>query len=153
MKKLLASLLCLVSPLTQADRLPLPADTPAIYREECGSCHLPYPPQLLSQNDWHKLMQKLQQHFGTDAGLNSDAASQITTFLVSNAGKSPALSSNSAPPRISHSAWFQREHRKISASQWQAPTVKSPANCEGCHRQAANGSFSEREIRLPESTK
>lgn len=149
MKKLLASLLCIASSLAQADRLPLPAETPAAYREECGSCHLPYPPQLLHKDDWQKLMQNLQQHFGADAGLEAGPARQISGFLNRHGGKSPSLGNSSTLPRISQSNWFQREHRKIKARQWQSPAIKSPANCEACHRQAANGSFSEREIRLP----
>lgn len=149
MKKLLASLLCIASSLAQADRLPLPAETPAAYREECGSCHLPYPPQLLHKDDWQKLMQNLQQHFGTDAGLEAGPARQISGFLTRHGGKSPPLGNSGPLPRISQSNWFQREHRKINVRQWQSPAIKSPANCEACHRQAANGSFSEREICLP----
>lgn len=46
MKKLIFALLAAFTVPALADRLPLPADTPASYRDECGSCHLAYPPAL-----------------------------------------------------------------------------------------------------------
>jgi len=46
--------------------------------------------------------------------------------------------------------WFQREHRKVSAADWKDAKVKTPANCAACHTQAAEGSYREREIVMPD---
>ena len=40
------------------------------WRNECGTCHVAYPPGLLTAPDWRKLMGGLERHFGTDASLD-----------------------------------------------------------------------------------
>ena len=44
-----------------------------VYKEECGSCHMAYPPGLLPARSWTKVMSGLDNHFGDNAEL--DAAS------------------------------------------------------------------------------
>ena len=48
-----------------ADRVPLPANAPAGYQAECGSCHMAYQPALLSAHDWRRTLAGLKDHFGT----------------------------------------------------------------------------------------
>ncbi len=133
-----------------ADRLPLPAGTPASYKAECGSCHLAYPPALLSSGDWRRTMGGLKEHFGSDAAVDPKIGQEIGAFLERHAGNAGKLGSAGEPPRISQTAQFIREHRKIPAKFWQDPRVKSAANCEGCHRGAAEGRYSEHDIAIPE---
>lgn len=153
MKKIIfLSLIACALPVL-ADRLPLPTDTPASYAEECGSCHLPYPPALLRAEDWEKLMSKLDRHFGTEATVDRRTQGEILNFLTRHAGKPERLGPNSELPRISQSRWFRREHGRLEAQLWSSPGVKSAANCEACHPNAAAGSFNEHEIRLPRIAK
>ena len=49
-------------------RARLPAN--ATYRDECGSCHVAYPPGLLPAVSWQRLMSDLPRHYGTDASLD-----------------------------------------------------------------------------------
>ncbi len=137
-----------------ADRLPLPPDTPASYRNECGTCHLAYPPQLLPAADWRQLMQTLDRHFSSDATVDRKTSEEISRFLNRHAGSSKARSqpaiSNDALPRISQTARFERKHREIPSRFWRDTRVQSPANCEACHRNAAQGQFSEHDIALRE---
>lgn len=134
-----------------ADRLPLPANTPAAYRAECGSCHLAYPPALLSADDWRMLMGKLDRHFASDATLDPKTAGQLTTFLINNAGQPGRLGKqNRDPPRITQTGRFIRKHHEIPARLWRDPRIKSAANCEACHPGAANGHFGEHDITIPE---
>ncbi|MBK7901427.1 MAG: diheme cytochrome c [Azonexus sp.] len=123
------------------------------YREECGSCHVPYPPQMLSARSWRLLMSGLDKHFGSDASLESGKSAQIAAYLAANAGQPDTRETPASSPRITQSAWFLREHRDghdgLSAAVWRSPAVKSPANCGACHRGAADGSYREGEIRLP----
>ena len=133
-----------------ADRVPLPANAPASYQAECASCHMAYQPALLSANDWRRTMAGLKEHFGTDAAVDSPAGQEIASFLERNAGNASKLGSAGEPPRISQTARFVRKHRKISAKYWKDPRVKSVANCEACHRGAAEGNYSEHDILIPE---
>ncbi|MGE5471015.1 MAG: cytochrome C [Bacteroidota bacterium] len=133
-----------------ADRLPLPADTPASYRSECGSCHLAYPPALLSAADWRRTMARLNDHFGSDAEPGPAQKQQIAAFLERQAGDARRLGNAGEPPHITKTARFIRKHDEIPARFWRDPRIKSAANCEACHTHAANGRFSEHDIAIPE---
>lgn len=149
-KALLPILLAMLAGPALADKLPLPSDTPESYRTECGSCHLAYPPSLLGSNDWQRLLGSLDRHFGTDAAVDGKNAQEIANFLGRHAGRPDRAAPVGEPPRISRTAWFSRKHHEIPKRYWTDPRVKSPANCEGCHRGAANGRFSEHDIAIPE---
>lgn len=135
--------------LALADRLPLPADTPAAYREECGSCHLPFPPTLLSAADWKRTLASLAKHFGSDASVPTATRDVLDRFLASHAGTSSRLEGAGDPPRLTATRSFQRRHHEVPTRLWRDPRVKSPANCEACHREAAAGNYGERTLRLP----
>ena len=150
MKAIFSLLTMLLALPAHADRLPLPADTPPAYRAECGSCHLAYPPVLLGANDWRQLMEKLDSHFGSDAAVNPEIGEKLTAFLVANAGKANRTGAAGNPPRISQTTHFLKEHRKIPARFWTDTRVRSAANCEACHTNAASGRFSEHDIAIAE---
>lgn len=147
MKKLIFALLAAFTVPALADRLPLPADTPASYRDECGSCHLAYPPALLAAGDWQRLLAGLSDHFGSDAAVDATQQREIAAFLTRHAGN-PGAAGN--PPRITRTARFVRKHDEIPARFWRDPRVRSPANCEACHTRAGEGRFSEHEIGIAE---
>lgn len=138
-----------VAGFARADRLPLPADTPASYRAECGSCHLPFAPMLLSSPDWKKVMGNLERHYGDNASLDAKTRSEIEAYLQRHAGNGSRVGGAGDPPRISVTDWFRREHREVSAALWRDPRVKSAANCPACHSRAEQESFRGREIKLP----
>ena len=127
----------------------LPARVNATWQQECGSCHLAFPPGLLPAASWRKIMANLDAHFNSDAGLTDAENREITDFLVNNA--SNRWTSNSSPLRISDSRWFTRKHGRgeISPDVWKRKSVKTPANCQACHQQADRGDFNERAIRIP----
>ena len=110
-----------------ADDVRLPPN-PA-YRTECGSCHVAYPPQLLPQESWHKLMARLDRHFGVDASLDPQSRQEIGRFLAANAGRRAAPPG--AEPRITETRWFRKEHG----------AVKNPADCLACHKGAEKGIY------------
>ncbi|PKO89074.1 MAG: cytochrome C [Betaproteobacteria bacterium HGW-Betaproteobacteria-10] len=147
---LIFALATLLAPSAFADRMPLPANTPASYEAECGSCHLAFPPALLAAGDWRRTMSGLKDHFGSDAAVNDPQRQEISAFLERNAGNGWKLGSAGEPPRISQTARFIRKHREIPAKYWKDPRVKSVANCEACHRNAATGNYSEHDIAIPE---
>ena len=118
------------------------------WKAECGGCHLAYPPQMLPARSWRALMSGLDNHFGTDASLDPQRATDIRAFLERNAGREriPA-----AQPvlRITETSWFVREHDEVPARAWKSATVKSPSNCGACHVNADQGSYGEGSLRLP----
>ena len=120
---------------------------PAVYIEECGSCHAPYPTSGLPATSWRTLMSTLDRHFGSDATLAAVDAAVVRDWLLANAGRRAA--NPAAPLRITRTAWFVREHDEVPPSIWRSRDVGSAANCGGCHRGAYRGAFSERDLRMP----
>lgn len=138
--------------------LPAQADGPGArvpllpkYEQECAACHIAYPPGLLPAVSWQRLMNSLDQHYGSDATLDAAGVQEIAGWLDRHAGTYKRVSE--APPenRITRSAWFLRKHRadEVPPELWRHPAVKSAANCAACHTNAAQGRFNERDIRLP----
>jgi Dihaem cytochrome c len=132
-----------------ATKPPPPAPNPA-WLEECGACHLAYPPRFLSANSWQRVMEGLGDHFGSDASIEPAVAKEITAWLIANARKPKTGKPEPVPPpqRITETRWFISEHDEVSA-RFASPAVGSAANCAACHRTADQGNFSERNIKLP----
>lgn len=150
MKKIaLIALLGLALPAF-ADRLPMPSNAPASFKTECSSCHIAYQPALLTASDWRQIMAGLNDHFGSDATVTPQKRQEITAFLERYAGDASRLGSAGNPPRITQTQRFVRKHREVPAKFWRDPRVKSAANCEACHRGAANGNYGEHDIAIPE---
>jgi Dihaem cytochrome c len=147
MKWFAALVLMVVSGTACADgeRLAVPAN--AKWKEECSSCHVAYPPQLLNKEDWRKLMAGLDRHFGVDASLDAREQGEISDFLQRNAANGSRYASNSL--RISDTPWFRHAHREVPRSAWVRPAVKSRSNCTACHVNAERGNWSERSIHVP----
>lgn len=130
---------------------PQEKSTVTLYQKECGSCHMAYQPQFLPKRSWDKMMNTLDNHFGTDATLDPSDHKTIQNYLASHASKNDRMSDmkGAVALRISETPHFVREHREVSKKMVTQPEVKSFANCNACHTQAANGSYREREIRIP----
>ena len=157
--QLLFALLALVAAAAHADgnkyggenrgKPVLPAQVNAKWQQECSGCHMAFPPGLLPAASWKKMMSGLDKHFGTDASLTPAETNEITNFLVKN--ESNRWSANTAPLRITESAWFKSKHndREVSPAVWKRASVKSPANCMACHAGADKGNFDEHSVRIP----
>jgi cytochrome c553 len=120
------------------------------YRQECGACHLAYPPHMLSAASWRAVMGRLDKHFGSDASLDPATQSGIQRFLENHAGKRDTSRNGKPQLRITETRWFVHEHSgELPRDIWKHPAIKSAANCAACHTAADKGDYSERMIRLP----
>jgi hypothetical protein len=115
------------------ERVPPVTHAPTL--QECGECHMAFPPGLLPAESWRKIMGGLSDHFGEDASLKPELAAEIERYLVENAG-----AGDGRLLKITEQPWFRHEH-DFAPRVWQKPEVRSPANCEACHRDAAKGIF------------
>ena len=140
---------CAAIPAHADSRTGLPPNTPPADLSECGSCHVAYPPSMLPAASWQRLMNGLEQHFGSDASLDAATTRQLADWLQAHAATRDRRAEAPPQDRITRAAWFQREHRKIDAAVWALPSVKSPANCGACHTQAERGRFDDDELRAP----
>lgn len=131
-----------------------------VYKEECGSCHMAYPPGLLPARSWDKLMLELEDHFGENAELDTETQQAITKILLMNSADkseyrrskkfSRSINANDVPVRISEIPYFIHEHDEIPARMVTAnPKVNSFSQCDACHAKAEQGSFDEHGVRIP----
>lgn len=137
----------------------LPAAVNAKWKTECSACHIAYPPMLLPERSWRKLMAGLDKHFGVNAGLDDVSAKEITEFLVGQSADhaqtrraqsiTRSIAPNATPLRITETTFFKREHDEVRAEVWKRPKIKSPANCSACHTGAEQGDFSEGRVKIP----
>ncbi len=134
----------------QADAGPaMPAKVPVAYTQECAACHTAYPPGMLPQASWTRVMAGLDKHYGTDATLDAATVQQLSVWLQAHAGTYKRVAESPPQDRITRSVWFQRKHRQIEPAVWQLASVKSAANCAACHTGADQGRFDDDHLRLP----
>ena len=129
------------------------------YIDECGACHFAYPPGLLPARSLNKILSNLSDHFGDNAELDAGVVKSINAYLATHAAdkvhnrlsqRFAKYAGNGTPLRISETRYFKRLHHEVSRRLVQDnPKVKSFSRCPVCHTRAAQGSFSEREVRIP----
>lgn len=150
LNSLIPGLAMLVAASAQASRpMMAEAQMQAQYRQECSSCHMAYPPEFLSTSAWGRIMNSLSRHYGTDASLDPATANAITMWLNQYGGTYKRAVSGSSEDRLTTTSWFMRKHRKIDASVYQRPSIKSAANCAACHTTANRGDFDDDNVRIP----
>ena len=121
----------------------------AKWKSECSDCHVAYPPRMLPAESWRAIMSGLDKHFGSDASLDIASANEITAFLEKNSSSKKYNASGKPLLRITETRSFKSEHSEVSASVWENPKVKSPANCGACHTKVESGDFDEDNVKIP----
>jgi hypothetical protein len=122
----------------------------AVYQKECGSCHLAFPPGLLSAASHRRVLAGLDRHFGQNAELDDATRARIEGWLVANAGGRDGGVAPGQAPRITTAPWFARKHRKVDGVAAR-PSIRTLANCAACHRGAADWDFDEDRVKIPAS--
>lgn len=121
------------------------------YIAECGACHLAYPPQLLPEAGWDKIMLGLEDHFGENAELDEETAATISAYLSEYAlgkGKASRMSKmmrnlpDEIPLRITEIPAFKDTHAEVLEQlEMDAFPTGYLSPCADCHRQAASALF------------
>ncbi len=127
----------------------MPANVPMAYSQECGACHVVYPPALLPAASWRRQMAGLDKHYGSDASIDTASAQQIGAWLQAHAGTYKRVREEPPQDRITRAAWFARKHDGIDSASWRLPAVKSAANCNACHPGAERGDYEDDAVRMP----
>lgn len=131
-----------------------------VYKEECSSCHMAYPPGLLPARSWKKIMSSLDMHFGDNAEIDPKAFKQISEFLVANSADASdyrrsrnimnSLGNNDVPVRITETPYIIHKHNELPDKLVKFnPKVRSLSNCNACHAKAEQGIFSEHSVNIP----
>ncbi len=134
-----------------------PVGLDPVFAEQCGACHLAFPPSLAPAATWDGILADLQHHFGADASLSPEQVTQIRTWLDANAAehwdtlpshllRAPAADGSR---RITDTPGWRRRHRGIAAAVFAAAPVYRRSNCAACHADAAIGMFAPQDIAVP----
>jgi cytochrome b len=151
--------------VTQTDEHPylpfvgpqLPAN--AVWRKECGDCHLAYHPALLPARSWQRTWGEQHKHFGEDLLLEEETLAELRSFALNNAADraltktawkiSRTTPASQSPLRITETPYWVARHSSIAAEVWQRAKVESKANCGACHFDAVQGTFEAAAMQLP----
>jgi Dihaem cytochrome c len=114
----------------------IPRETNAAWQDECGCCHMAFPPALLSKGDWQRPMQGLDTHFGVNASMDPKMRDEIGAFLERNAASSWGHSADSM--RITETDWFVRKHQGPIRMMMKG-RVQNLVDCAACHKGPGTG--------------
>jgi cytochrome b len=128
-----------------------------VFAEQCGACHLAFPPSLAPASTWDGILADLKHHFGADATLAPEQIAQIRDWLDANAaGHWDTLPSHllrrpaaDGSLRITDTPGWRRRHRGIAKTVFAAAPVYRRSNCAACHADAATGRFAPQDIAIP----
>ncbi len=133
----------------------------ALWREECGACHLAFHPSLLPARSWQQMMKEQSSHFGEDLFLEQEDIDEIEQFLVKNAAEQSAteaawkidqsIPNTETPLRITETEYWLDKHADIPSQTWESQKVNGKVNCMACHLDADDGTFEDGAMRIPES--
>lgn len=129
------------------------------FANECGSCHITYPPFLLPKNSWALMMKDLENHFGDDASIDEELNISILSFLEKNSSENSShqaavyilksLKENNSTIAITKTPYWQKRHEKIDKDIFLSKDVKSKANCSACHQDIEFGLLENSLIKIP----
>ncbi|MDH3325130.1 MAG: diheme cytochrome c [Gammaproteobacteria bacterium] len=134
--------------------------TNTLYKNECSGCHFAYQPGLLPARSWTKLLNNLGDHFGENAEVSKEDLQALVTYATANAADTSrhkrsvkinkSIGKNETPLRITETGYIKHKHRELRTKHVKGnPQVKTLSRCEACHTRINDGSFREREIRIP----
>ncbi len=130
------------------------------YLTGCGDCHMAYPANMLPGESWQAMMASLDNHFGDNAELDPQVASEIGDFLNRHAagpdqgGYSARLWRSTRKvalaSRITDTDYFRGKHHEITTAMvTENPDIGSFSRCDACHADAAQGAFDEHQVSIP----
>lgn len=126
-----------------------PPVTDPLVLQECGACHMAYPPSFLPKASWERIVAGLSDHFGEDASLSAKSAKAVLAYLVAHSSESQwrggwsaqSPGADQAPLRITDTPFWIERHageRPLGARNG------GRANCPACHFNAVRGRFARR---------
>ncbi len=129
------------------------------FANECGSCHITYPPFLLPKKSWTLMMSNLENHFGDDASIDKATNNSILAFLKQNSAENSthqaalgilnSLKDDNGTIAITKTPFWKNIHKKISKDVFASAKVKSRSNCKACHTDIQNGLIENDLINMP----
>jgi Dihaem cytochrome c len=132
------------------------------YGDECSSCHYAYPPGLLPEASWRKLLapEALAKHFGENIEMKESLRAELLNYAVQNAADKAtakrsqkimaSLTNGAAPERITEITYIRRKHQEIPEKMIKGnPKVLALSQCDTCHTEAKTGNLDDDTVLIP----
>lgn len=127
-----------------------------VWMMECGGCHLAYPPSMLPQRSWDRMLQEQADHFGEDLSLRPATVAALLAHARqprpvpwASARLARSAPPGQAPQRITELRFWRRAHRALPDAAFRPPVSAGKHDCDACHVDAASGIFQPRMIQRP----
>ena len=131
------------------------APSDPVYVKECGSCHMPYSPQLLPVRSWQRLLGNLGDHFGDTATVDAATQQRITEYVTAHAADTAnneqsveimhSLRPGDTPLRITQVPYIAALHTSaLEDMRGGNPRPKTLAECGVCHYLVQAGNYTDR---------
>jgi len=129
-----------------------------LFYEKCGDCHKIYPPYLLPEKSWQRVMGGLENHFGeeiTEANITQLQRASILAFLRENAAEHSRREAavkvmdslgDLRPKAITKTPYWRETHKNIPRSVFQEEKIKKRSNCIACHKDFDKGNLDDMNI-------
>jgi len=131
----------------------------AVWREECGECHMAYHPSLLPARSWQAMMAGQDDHFGDQLDLDETVTTEISQFLLANSAEQlliepsykilSSIPAGESPLRITATPYWKHKHKDIAPAYWDSDKIGGKGDCEACHQDATAGTYEDAAMRLP----
>ncbi len=106
-----------------------------LYLENCASCHLALPPEVMPSETWRKLLLEPQQHYGKQLEPIIGPSLLIMWEYLRTFSR-PPLEKESIPYRVSDSRFFKALHPQVKF-----PQPVKVGSCVTCHPGAAQFNY------------
>ncbi|MCF6206559.1 MAG: cytochrome b/b6 domain-containing protein [Sulfurovum sp.] len=134
------------------------------FYNECGSCHMIYPPNLLPKKSWIAMMKDLENHFGDDASIDDSLNHSILAFLIKKSAENSTSQAslnilkslkdvNKTVIAISKTPYWDEAHKDVDDELFNSEQVLSKANCKVCHIDIEYGIIENNLIKIPKVEK
>jgi hypothetical protein len=98
-----------------------------LYLENCASCHIALPPEVLPTETWRRLLLEPEQHYGQQLQPMIGPSLLVMWDYLKTYSR-PATAEEATPYRISQSRFFKALHPRVDLPQ----PLKS-TSCVSCH--------------------
>lgn len=105
-----------------------------IYLENCATCHIALPPQVMPTQTWQELLQD-SQHYGVQIPLLRDPSRQLLWNYLQVFSR-PLYQGEQTPYRMARSRYFKALHPQVKL-----PRPLNFKSCATCHPQADSFNF------------
>jgi len=132
------------------------------YYHDCGDCHKVYPPFILPERSWKRIMNGLDNHFGekiTDQNISQAARISIRRFLYDHSAEHSTREvsykmlksiGDHNPKSTSKVMYWRDTHSDIDPSVYKRKSIKDRSNCSACHKDFEYGNLDDINIKIPD---